>query len=80
MSTPVYVTPEQAARWKEHLAGRGRCHNLAYFNSRKLTPQQEEEIIRSWRTHHRTINKVCKETKHGANTVKTLLRQRGLIL
>lgn len=80
MSAPVSVTPEQYARWQEHLVGSGRCRNLAYLNSRKLTPLQEEEIVASWRKNHGTINRVCKETRHVANTVRMVLRERGLIL
>lgn len=80
MSAPVQVTPEQYARWQEHLAGSGRRRNLAYLNTRKLTPLQEEEIVACWRKNHGTINRVCKETRHGPNTIRMVLRERGVIL
>ncbi|WP_321417184.1 hypothetical protein [uncultured Methanomethylovorans sp.] len=80
MSTPIKVTPEQYARWMEHLTGAGKCRNQASTNPRRLTPEREEIIVKAWKDNECVIKTTCRVVKCSGNTVRTVLKARGLIL
>lgn len=80
MSAAIKVTPEQYARWIEHLEGAGKCRNQASANPKHITPEREEQIIKAWRDNKGAIQATCRVAKSSGNTVRTVLRARGLIL
>lgn len=79
MSTPIKVTSEQYARWIEHLEGAGKCRNRGYVSPRGLTPERQEEIVKAWKDNDCVIKTTCRVVKCSGNTIRTVLRARGLI-
>lgn len=76
---PLYVTPEEAARLKNHLA---TAKKLSVGNTRKkgykIDDEKKERIIQLYKDYP-SYRYVTKNTPASVDTVKAVLKDAGLI-
>ncbi|WP_321418133.1 hypothetical protein [uncultured Methanomethylovorans sp.] len=77
MTAALQVGSDQLARLQEHLAGPGKCRNKGENNPRYRTPEREEEIFQTYQKEG-SIWRTCKKTKCSKESVRIVLKARGL--